>query len=350
VGLALSYVPVLVGVAAVGAVIAWGGSLSMAFWLLVALLVGYAYIFAIARSQRLQHRGVQATREDQPELMAVVDDVMERAGIRRLDGVWLTSGAGAGALIGRRDWLGRRHVGVTIGLLTAAHLGVQELAAILAHEAGHLTDPRHLRLLLGARRRYARTKLERWAARLSWWYWRWFLGLTREQGLDIERNADAVAAQMCGTEAAWRAYHRAYEAGIVHDLAVTRFVRPWWERRIAPATLFEAYEAVWKRTPEMVVAGIDERMSAAYLPQDTHPGLAERCRGQRFPLPPALRGDLPLARLEELDRRCTASLTQQHTRQLMTTLSWPEIKALAGGHGKARDADKPGSGVTPARR
>ncbi|MBO0807547.1 MAG: hypothetical protein J2P32_04495 [Actinobacteria bacterium] len=67
-------------------------------------------------------------------------------------------------------------------------------------------------------------------------------------------------------------------------------------------------------------------MNAPDSPGNTHPGLAERCGGHRYPLAPGLRGDLPLARLADLDRRCLAALAREQFR-LMTALSWPEIKA-----------------------
>jgi Zn-dependent protease with chaperone function len=329
-GLALSYLPLLACTAVVVALAALGGAFRVAVWLLVAAVVGYAWLFVFWRASQgsqIQYRGVQATREGQPELMAVVDDVMQRAGIKHLDGVWLVPGANAQALHGRRDWRGRRHAGLAVGLLLAAHLSVAELAAALAHEAGHLTDSNRLRLALGQRREYARTKLGRRAAVPFWWFWKVFLSLTREQGLDIERHADAVAARLCGEETAGRAQHRVAEASVCHSIAIGRFVRPCWQQRISPATFFEAYEAVWTRLPHDVEAGIEGRMNAPSGPRDTHPGLAERCGGKRYPLPPSLRGDLPLAGLPELDRKCAASLRQEECRYPMTTMSWPEIRA-----------------------
>jgi Zn-dependent protease with chaperone function len=206
----------------------------------------------------------------------------------------MVPGANAAALRGRRDWLGRRHVGVGIGLLLAAHLSAEELAAILAHEAGHLSDSSQLRFALGQRREYARLKLGRRAARPSWWFWTWFLKLTREQGLDIERHADAVAAQMCGAETAARAQHRAAEASVCHSIAMARGVWPWWRRRISPATFFEVYEFVWAKLREAVADGVERSMRAPDGPRDSHPGLAQRCAGKRYPLPPALRGGLTL--------------------------------------------------------
>jgi Peptidase family M48 len=327
IGIVLSYLPALAWLAAIGACFAWAGAASIAFWLLIAALIGYAWLFALYHATELQHRGVKVARKDQPELMAVVEDVMQRAGIRRLDGVWLAPDPGAWALMGRRDWLWRRHVGVALGLLTVAHLSADELSAILAHEAGHLTDRRALRLYLSRRRRIALRKLEWRTTRPLRWYWTWFLTMTREQGLDSERHADAVATQMYGADLAERAHHRSAEACEVHAIVMRRFIRPLWERRIAPATLFEAYEAVWDRTPERVAAVVTARMQAPDQPRDTHPGLAERCGGRSFPLQPRLRGDIPLTGLEQLDRRCAASLRQQERRYPMKAMTWAEIRA-----------------------
>jgi len=89
VGIALSYVPTLVVVAALAALFAWGGAFGTALTLLAAAAIGYVVVLLMFRAMGLQHRGVLVTREDQPELMAVVDDVMGRAQIMRLDGVWL---------------------------------------------------------------------------------------------------------------------------------------------------------------------------------------------------------------------------------------------------------------------
>lgn len=302
-------------------------ALRVLVWLLVAAVIGYAQMVAMSRHQKLQHGGVRITSKHQPALMSAVDDVMRWAGIRRLDGVWLEPGANASAISGHRDWLGRRHVGVTIGFLTAAHLTAEELTAILAHEAGHLIDPHRIRYLLGRRRRQALTKLERRSARPMWWFWRAFLALTRDQGVAIERDADAMSAQMCGDQIASRAMHRVAEAGVVHAITMRNFVEPLWEQRLTPATLLEAYERIWTQLPAAIAANVDARMNAPELPRDTHPGLAERTKGQGFPLRPQLRGDLQLVGLAELDRRCTAKLTQLGRRYPMRALSWSELQA-----------------------
>lgn len=345
-GIILSYLPALVAAGLIAVVAAWAGALATALWLAVSGAVGYAYLYAGTRHQRLRYLGgVRAARENQPELAAIVEEVMARAGIRRLDGVWLVPGANAGALTGHRDWLGRRHLGLTIGLLTAAHLDTAELKAVLAHEAGHLTDTSKLRLRLCARRRHASTKLERHGSRLLWWYWNWFLNVTRQPALESERHADRVAVSMYGAQLAARAHHRAAEAMALHGITIGRIVQPLWDRRITPVTLFEAYEAVWTQSSDHVRAALEALMNAPDSPGDTHPGLAERCGGHRYPLAPGLRGDLPLARLADLDRRCSATLAREQ-RHLMTAMFWPEIRARL--EQEAPQGEAPPEGVVAA--
>jgi hypothetical protein len=337
-GIALFYVPLLAWVCLFVALFAWGGAFGLALMLLVAAVIGYAIFFLATLTAQMQHRGVRVTRQDQPELMAVVDNVMRQAEIKRLDGVWLAPEPGAWALRGRRDWLGRRHVGVAIGLLMAAHLSADELTAILAHEAGHLTDPNRLRHSLASRRRRACQKLK---FRTSWplrWYWRWVLKVTREQGLAVERYADAVAVRMCGADLAAQAQHRVAEASFVHAIAMKLLIRPCWERRIAPVTYFEAYEAVWNRAPGRVRAAVAAWMKEPEKPDDTHPGLAERCGGRSFPLAPRLRGDIPLAGLADLDRRFAVSLRWQEARYPMKTMTWDEMKAERASQKAAKNA------------
>jgi hypothetical protein len=83
---------------------------------------------------------------------------------------------------------------------------------------------------------------------------------------------------------------------------------------------------VWRQSPEDVRAALEALINAPDSPGDTHPGLAERCGGNRYPLAPGLRGDLPLARLADFDRRCSATLAREQLR-LMTAMSLPEITA-----------------------
>jgi hypothetical protein len=131
---------------------------------------------------------------------------------------------------------------------------------------------------------------------------------------------------MYGAQLAAQAFHRVSEATALHGITIGRIVQPLWDRRITPATLFEAYEAVWTQSPEAVSAALEALMNAPGSPGDTHPGLAERCGGNRYPLAPRLRGDLSLDRLADLDRRCSATLAREQLR-LMTVMSWPKIKA-----------------------
>jgi hypothetical protein len=149
---------------------------------------------------------------------------------------------------------------------------------------------------------------------------------------------------MYGAELANRAHHRSAEASVLHSITIEGFVRPLWDNRITPATLLEAYDLVWTQSPAQVGVALDALMSAPDSPGDTHPGMAERCGGHRYPLAPALRGDLPLARLADIDRRCSASLAREQ-RHLMTAMSWPEIKAMLN---QGQRGEASADGLAPA--
>ncbi len=168
---------------------------------------------------------------------------------------------------------------------------------------------------------------------------------TRQQGPETERHADRLAVSLCGAHVAARAHHRVAEATAVHALTIDRMVRPLWNQSITPVTLLEAYEVVWTRWPGEVTAVVEILMNAPDSPGDTYPGLAERCGGQRYPLMPGLRGELPLAGLSDLDRRCSAILARQQIR-LMTALSWPQIKARFNQGGPLHGTDAEGVAVT----
>ena len=164
--------------------------------------------------------------------------------------------------------------------------------------------------------------------------------------LGDELRKVAAEARAVGAQLAARAFHRVAEATTLHGITIGRIVQPLWDRRITPATLFEAYEAVWTQSAEDLKEALEARMNAPDSPGDTHPGLAERCGGHRYPFAPGLRGDLPLARLADLDRNCSAALARKQ-RHLMTVMSWPEIRAGLGQEAPQGEATPEGAVSQP---
>lgn len=322
--LLLSYVPAALLVAVAVGVCAVLGELHLLIVLGVAYVVGDLYLGAASRHEKLRFRGSPVTKTSQPELRAFIDDVMRRAGVRRLDGVWIDAGANAGALSGRRDWLGRRRLGLTIGLLTVAHLDYDELKVVLAHEAGHLRDRNRLRAHLVRRRRKA--------SRANWWtrvaplgaYSRWFVAQTRGFAIDAERHADATAITLCGQDAVSHALHRVAEIDALHAAVLELFLQPGYLRGIAPPRLWPAYEAIWQ-SPGLISEAVSRRLAAQDQDADTHPGLAERSRGRQFAIDQTLRGNVALAGFDHLDERATFRLTRAEAKLALRTVAWSDF-------------------------
>ena len=113
-----------------------------------AVLLTTALGRALARAARIvqQPAGAPLTRDDQPALWRVVDELAAAAGTRAPDDVRLVVGVNAVAweqtrMVGLRT--GRRYL--LIGLPLVAGLTVGELRAMIAHELGHYGD-RYARL------------------------------------------------------------------------------------------------------------------------------------------------------------------------------------------------------------
>jgi hypothetical protein len=57
VGIALSYLPTLALLAAIGTGFVCAGAAGVAFWFLIVALTGYAWVFLWYRAAQLRHRG-----------------------------------------------------------------------------------------------------------------------------------------------------------------------------------------------------------------------------------------------------------------------------------------------------
>jgi len=312
--IALSFVPLLATLGIIWFLCWLAGLTSLAYGLAAVYLVGDGYIRIMTRQNRLRYAGVRMSPKAEPALYELIERTLDRVHAPALDGVWLEHGANAGALVGRRDWLLRRHVGLVLGFLTVIRLDAAALEAVLAHEAGHLTDSDSLRRSLAARRYRGRRRLAARTSMATRWYWKWWLRLSREQAIDAERHADAVAIELTSREIAGEALGETVLADAIHRWALYR-LHEYWQQGVAPSRMRPLYEMAWDGLSEEAARRLlDQRVAQPDAPEDTHPGLAERYT--------ALLADLksrPLAagllhHVDHFDRACTALYTRHTSR------------------------------------
>jgi Zn-dependent protease with chaperone function len=193
-----------------------------------------AAVNRIIRSARPTRRdgrplGIEVNRADQPRLWALVDEVCERVGQRRVDGLRITLTGSAAAVE-----IGRSHVRtLSIPLTYLSVLGEEELRGVVAHELYHFAhgDTRFARRLVSVRGALARTlwRLDRIGSVLRYpfrWYARvlsrFLASLSRQQ----EFAADAFAAAHFGA------------ATVARGLRITEWVdsafATFWYDELAP--------------------------------------------------------------------------------------------------------------------
>jgi Zn-dependent protease with chaperone function len=302
----LSFLPTVFLIAVIWVVAAALGGSTLVITVLVAYVVGDAYNRLARRGSRLRFLGVQVTEETEPELWRLVHEVVELPARTTIDGLWLTSGADAGALVGHRDWLLRRHVGLVLGLLTVTWLDTDCLRAVLAHEAGHLTDRDLPRLVLSQRRYRARSRVSSPLNRPLRWSWRWWLGATRELAIDTERHADRVSATLTTELALRQALGQLIVADIVHTNALDR-LHALWDQGIGPKRIRPLYENAIAAIHPGTLSHIEQVLAATPAQaEDTHPGAFERGAILPTTLPRGLPHMSTLQDFDYFDRATTA--------------------------------------------
>jgi hypothetical protein len=308
--LALSYIPMIValGLLAVGAWALDGSDLVIT--LLVGWVGGNVYMALNRRSGRLRFIGVCVTEQAEPELWQLVHETVELPARTRIDGLWLTSGANAGALVGHRDWLLRRHVGLVVGYFLVIWLDRESLRVVLAHEAGHLADRNVLRLRLARRRSRIRPRLtSRWHLPVRW-YWRWWMAVTRESAIDAERHADRVSAELTGQTEVERVLGEVMVAHAINQNA-SESLEQLWNQGVAPKRIVPFYRVVLRRLDSAAIS----RLARAITEEtdqidDSHPGAVER----GATLPASVPKDLPTRGILRHPDYYDVATTALHTR------------------------------------
>ncbi|MBP2475069.1 Zn-dependent protease with chaperone function [Crossiella equi] len=339
---AFPLVVVGVGAGGVAAGVALGGrpgaQLAL-FGIGVLIALGFPLV-SVLITRLAPPRGPRLTRQAQPELWRVVEELAELAGTRPPDEITLIGEVNAAVredtrLLGLRP--GTRHL--MIGLPLLAGLTVAELRAVLAHELGHYGRG-HSRFAAVAYR--GSEALARTVDRLDRGPVRWVLGgyaglyrlvsgaATRAQ----ERQADEVMAATSGPAAAanalravatlgpaWAAFNRRYAR-----LAITADRTP---DLLLGFHAFLVHPAQRDWLAGLVEDVLDEQPESRF---DSHPTLRRRLAalaraGDHDPEPDARPAWAVLT-----DPRTTVPALEGEliARELGPRASWAEIVRLAG--------------------
>lgn len=270
----------------------------VAFLVLIAIaglsLFTAARVFFGGPKEPTELAGIPLSREDGPDLFALVDTVAQQVGTRPPDEIRLMPDANAfvterGGFMG----FGRRRI-LALGYLDLRRSNRSELVATIAHELGHfgagdtllgpLVHRSHYVLVrsvgilssesggdthysLDAARSVLTAVMHGYASvalRVS-------LGIARAQ----ELAADRVAVELAGEDAHVRSLAR-----MVHDIAtfeafVAREVEPLIERKVWPRAFWEGYDTFAVATRDEIAEQLREGKTDPY---DTHPSLEDRVR------------------------------------------------------------------------
>ncbi|HRL48951.1 MAG TPA: M48 family metallopeptidase [Propioniciclava sp.] len=218
--------------------------------------------------------GPALTREADPELWAVVDDLAQQAATATPDRIVLVSDANAEVLqaAGRRELL--------IGLPVFAALTVGELRAVLAHEMGHFAGGEAAANVRTLRARtFVKTMRDNSSILIRWFfslYYRVAVWCTAATSRDLERRADGYSARAAGPQAAADAARAMTATSLVWDVVVEERVS-LFEDAGRRAPLSEAVRHTLDAKAEDVGRAVTELLAEERPRWDsTHPRTADR--------------------------------------------------------------------------
>jgi Zn-dependent protease with chaperone function len=231
---------------------------------------------------------VRVSAADQPDLAALLAEVSEAMGLRRVPDLHVADVANAYAFTtGDRLGLGGRQ-GVAVGLPLMQALSADELRSVIAHEIGHhLGDDTRTGTWFAAMHGHMRRTLEALARRESFLeipfaiYYDLFVRVTHAAKRRQEQAADARERAYVGDELAGRSMLASHAAGTAFA-AYWRMVAPLLAAGRRPPVL--AGFAEYLRAPGIVrwindSLAFDLAFEKADDPHATHPALGERIAG-----------------------------------------------------------------------
>jgi Zn-dependent protease with chaperone function len=255
------------------------------FLTLSCVVVAFTILGSIVpRRIRFHPPGPELVHEDQPKLVALIEDVAKRVGQQMPERVYLTPEMNAaadqhGGLLGLG---GRRHLEIGLPLLDV--LTVTQLRAVVAHEFGHFHSG-DTRLLPWFTRTY--DALERTVISLdeleSFWQkpFEWYLDFYLKRTSSVRRRqefvADELSARVVGSEPA--------AAGLELLTELAPAYEEFWDAHAVPALLsgyrvplLEGFRRYRKAAPvrDEMEEALEEQWSTSSDPYGSHPSISER--------------------------------------------------------------------------
>jgi heat shock protein HtpX len=320
----------------------------------------------IPRRDRFEPPGPLLMREEHPRLFAAIEDVARATQQAMPAEVYLVPEVNA--------WVAQRggimgfgsHRVMGLGLPLLQTLSVDELRAVLAHEFGHYHggDTALGPWIYKTRAAIGRT-LEELAQHSSVlmkpfeWYGKGFLRITHAISRCQEFAADALAARTVG------AAPLATGLRTIHGTA-SAFV-PYWYSEVAPvlgqgfrppiAAGFTQFLAASPIAPQVAAVIEQELSSGVSDPYDTHPPLRDRIAALGEPASRATADAGPRAitlldRVDELEARLVAHVSDGQSEAPRTTIAWPEVGPrvwTAIWRDRVRSTADQLAGITPAQ-
>jgi hypothetical protein len=264
-----------------------------AAWMVLSGAAGVATLIAMVRSLGLrvtEPEGLQITREEAPNLFALIDDLSKNVNGAPFASVTVNGEFNVSIrTIPRRGLFGDYRSHLQIGVPVLVALSVAEFTAVLAHEMGHFSgrDRFHAWIyrqrltwgLLQAKFAEPANTFDRMLAHFYGWYAPWFCAYSFALARNHEYDADRIAAGVTSPETVGRALTRLELMGrFLSEVFWARFlaqVEKTPEPPYRPYSLlqraFQVAEKEWARQQWLA-----ESLRRYAAEGDTHPGLAER--------------------------------------------------------------------------
>jgi Zn-dependent protease with chaperone function len=278
------------------ALLAWGVLARRPVIALIAVLGGVTLVVTTASAIRAlffripEPEGIPVSREEAPELHAVVDAVRRQVQAPRVHRLLVTGVCNASALQVPRVGIFWPRNTLSIGFPLLVSLSAEQVRAVIAHELGHFSAE-HGRLTLWVyRTRLSWTRLiERLETRRAtplyvYWLFRWYVPRLRAHSARIARDqevlADRCAAAVAGSDAAATAL-------VALELGDSFLEEKFWPQIFGrvehdpepPAPYSQMGTQLWATVPDDDMETALKRLIAqSSAPEDTHPLLEERLR------------------------------------------------------------------------